>query len=986
MEEERDPVNDSESGNNNKEKKKGKKNKNKKYKNKSEKKEGGESIKQAEIVVHEQAADEVVVPEQAAEEPVKVDEVVAPEQAADPVKVDEVVVPEQVAEEPVKVDEVVVPKKPKKEKDREKKDNFQESDLNPSLPEIVEPKKENKSKKSRDLLSSFVSSASSSKSSEPPTEKTALLSSSSSRSEGGTMGGRHASSLRRASLAVHLSKFDSLSCAPASSCANVEPLFDEVKATHGHVSTEYNSKLRWLINGVIGFFCGLTSFFLKQCIGYLFEVHEDLIAFITNEDSKQEVEPQSFLFSLWCTLLLFAVFLVTASAAIIIYVEPHAAGSGIPETCAFLNGILIPKTFTVSVLFAKFSSCMMAVGSGLPVGPEGPMIHMGSVIGSVVSQGAIFPSFIADKLVGFKNVSDRRDFMAAGVAGGVSAAFGAPIGGLLFVGEEIATKWDINIAMQVFVCSIVATTTVEFLTSSFEAFHYKGQFGVIQEASAIIFDVNTTVSVNIKMFIPVIVVGIVGGLLGCLFNYICLNATSWRGKNIKPYKIRFLFEPAVLALVFITLAVTIPSFFSCVPMDCTDSDEEGCTRVGLAPINKDDVIRYGCGADAYNPSASLTMRAGEHIVRQLFSRGFQYQFDYLPLIAMLCLYLPASAYANGIACSTGIIIPCLLNGALIGRIVGLVVTDLLGVHPTADDAWIDPGAFALIGAAAFTAGVSRLTVSLTVIMVEISNDTHFILPIMTAVMVAKWAADWTGAHPIYHALMAKKNLPYLNVNPHTHAPLEVFVAGQVAASPVICIPMKVKVPELAQILRNHSHNAFPVTCDGTFGSGDQGQFVGLVRREHLVGIIKSPNLWTDTSSKGKGLWRKLKTNILPSLNNNELAVHEMLAFDDPDALSSGLDGELMALSTRHNEKYTIDLKPYVDVSAFAVPETLSLARTYDLFRNMGLRHLTVVDRFNCVAGIITRHNLLESNLDDCVTADNMKHPKEIVEHLLAASS
>jgi chloride channel 7 len=95
------------------------------------------------------------------------------------------------------------------------------------------------------------------------------------------------------------------------------------------------------------------------------------------------------------------------------------------------------------------------------------------VIGSVVSQGSIFPKFISDKLACFKNVGDRRDFMAAGVAGGVSAAFGAPIGGLLFVGEEIATKWDINIAMNVFVCSIVATTTVEFLTSSFEAFHYK---------------------------------------------------------------------------------------------------------------------------------------------------------------------------------------------------------------------------------------------------------------------------------------------------------------------------------------------------------------------------------------------------------------------------------------------------------------------------------------------------------------------------------
>mmetsp|Transcript_18525 Transcript_18525/g.24127 ORF Transcript_18525/g.24127 Transcript_18525/m.24127 type:complete len:617 (-) Transcript_18525:271-2121(-) len=614
------------------------------------------------------------------------------------------------------------------------------------------------------------------------------------------------------------------------------------------------------------------------------------------------------------------------------------------------------------------------------------MIHMGSVIGSIVSQGAIFPAVIADKLAVFKNVGDRRDFMAAGVAGGVSAAFGAPIGGLLFVAEEIATKWDINIAMQVFVCSIVATTTVEFLTSSFEAFHYKGSFGVIQETSAIIFDVNTSVSVNIRMFIPVIAVGIVAGGLGALFSVICLNATTFRGKYIKPSKFRFLIEPALLALVFVSFAVIIPTFFACVPVDCTDSSAEGCSRVGLAEIDPDDVIRYGCAKDAYNPSASITMRAGEHIVRQMFARGFQYQFDYLPLITMLCLYLPASAYANGIACSTGIIIPCLLNGALIGRIVGLGVTDLLGVHPSLDDAWIDPGAFALIGAAAFTGGVSRLTISLTVIMVEISNDTHFILPIMTAVMISKWFADWTGVHPIYHALMAKKNLPYLPVTPHAHAPLEVFVAGQVASHPVTCIPMNVKVSTLAKLLRQCKHNSFPVTCQGHLegGESDDGQFVGLVRREHLVGIIKSPNLWTDNSSRSKGLWRKLKTNILPSLNKNELAVHEMLAFDSPEELSSGLDGELMALSTKHNDKFTIDLKPYVDTSAFAVPETLSLSRTYDLFRNMGLRHLTVVDRFNCVAGIITRHNLLESNLNECATAENMKHPKDIVDHLLTA--
>lgn len=81
-------------------------------------------------------------------------------------------------------------------------------------------------------------------------------------------------------------------------------------------------------------------------------------------------------------------------------------------------------------------------------------------------------------------------------------------------------------------------------------------------------------------------------------------------------------------------------------------------------------------------------------------RRFYYQYDYLPLLAMLLVYLPTSAYSNGIACSTGIVIPCLLNGALIGRIFGLLMTDLMG-QPGNDPswAWVDPGAFALLGAA-----------------------------------------------------------------------------------------------------------------------------------------------------------------------------------------------------------------------------------------------------------------------------------------------
>ena len=54
-----------------------------------------------------------------------------------------------------------------------------------------------------------------------------------------------------------------------------------------------------------------------------------------------------------------------------------AAGSGIPELIGFLNGTVISAIFNVKTFFVKFFSCVFAVASGLPVGPEGPMIHLG---------------------------------------------------------------------------------------------------------------------------------------------------------------------------------------------------------------------------------------------------------------------------------------------------------------------------------------------------------------------------------------------------------------------------------------------------------------------------------------------------------------------------------------------------------------------------------------------------------------------------------
>lgn len=130
---------------------------------------------------------------------------------------------------------------------------------------------------------------------------------------------------------------------------------------------------------------------------------------------------------------------------------------------------------------------------------------------------------------------------------------------------------------------------------------------------------------------------------------------------------------------------------------------------------------------------------------------------------MLVVYFCGAVVSAGSAVASGLFVPMLLIGACIGRLVGLVGVDLVaragggsagappGVFlPPSPWSWIDPGAFALVGAGAFMGGVTRLTVSVAVIMMEVSNDVRTLIPILVAILVAKWVAD-AVAHPLYHA-------------------------------------------------------------------------------------------------------------------------------------------------------------------------------------------------------------------------------------------
>ena len=73
------------------------------------------------------------------------------------------------------------------------------------------------------------------------------------------------------------------------------------------------------------------------------------------------------------------------------------------------------------------------------------------------------------------------------------------------------------------------------------------------------------------MFVPTMILGSFGGLFGALFNTICLRATDFRSKFIKPKQTLFLLEPLAVAVVYCSAVIFIPTFFSCQRADCDGS-------------------------------------------------------------------------------------------------------------------------------------------------------------------------------------------------------------------------------------------------------------------------------------------------------------------------------------------------------------------------------------------------------------------------------
>ena len=330
-------------------------------------------------------------------------------------------------------------------------------------------------------------------------------------------------------------------------------------------------------------------------------------------------------------------------------------------------------------LLIKSIALPLAIASGLSVGKEGPSVHYAVCTGNVISR--FFTKYK-------RNASKVREILSACAAAGVAVAFGSPIGGVLFSLEEMSSYFPLKTMWRSYFCALVATAVLAGMNP-------------FRTGQLVMFQVHYDRSWHFFELIPFIMIGIFGGLYGAFVIRWNLRAQAFRKKYLTKFAV-----PEAVLLAGVTAIICYPNMF--LRIDMTE--------------NMEILFRECEGGLDYDGLCEK-----ENRWTMVASLGFA---------TLMRTFLVIISY--GCKVPAGIFVPSMAIGASFGRLIGIFVQ---AVHESMPDSklfaacepdvpCITPGTFAFLGAAAALSGIMHITVSVVVIMFELTGALTYILPTM----------------------------------------------------------------------------------------------------------------------------------------------------------------------------------------------------------------------------------------------------------------
>ncbi|KAI9218809.1 chloride channel [Blastocladiella britannica] len=247
--------------------------------------------------------------------------------------------------------------------------------------------------------------------------------------------------------------------------------------------------------------------------------------------------------------------------------EPAAAGSGMPELIAYLNGLERPRYISWRTLVAKVVGMTCIVSAGLFSGYDGPLIHVCMIFAVIVIRNVKKVPMIAHALYGLGKFSENgsktslvrtlrshelRMFATVGAATGIASAFQAPLAGVCFAIEEAISHFDPGLILRALFASAMSLVAISLANSGTKA----------NGTSYSIYAVNTPCS-NLTLhgldYLLFAVIGLFGGVFGAAYNWLVAKTRMIRARTIQRTLMGKLAE--VVGLVIVTSGLVTITFY-----------------------------------------------------------------------------------------------------------------------------------------------------------------------------------------------------------------------------------------------------------------------------------------------------------------------------------------------------------------------------------------------------------------------------------------
>lgn len=386
------------------------------------------------------------------------------------------------------------------------------------------------------------------------------------------------------------------------------------------------------------------------------------------------------------------------SGVLVYLFASEARGHGVPQVLDAIvrrGGKIAARTGVVKVV-----TSICTVGSGGSAGAEGPIVQIGSVIGSNLARLLRIERRHVSTLVG------------CGAAAGIASIFNAPIAGVFFALEILLRDFSLKTFTPIVLASVFATALTQVILPSEDAIFAFELTGYLFTASE-------------------------------LPSYVVLGAVC-----------------AVGSWLFVEALHTSESVFARVRLHPALLPVLGALLLGVLGIAATLIERRAGGSELV-PSESpvpVFFGNGYAMIRSLLDPSHYsaagVTFGALVTVLMLCLSkMLATSFTLGSGGSGGVFAPALFVGATLGGVFGIAL-EMMGLIPDGGS----PASYALVGMAALIAGSTFAPMTAILMLFELTREPRVLAPIMLAAIISTVFSRMLMRDSIYTAPLSKQGV------------------------------------------------------------------------------------------------------------------------------------------------------------------------------------------------------------------------------------